>query len=1218
MALRIRGRSNKPNNLSTQPRKTDVVRSSGVTISTAPPPNLKAPARASSTVAVFPVRVGKPKPGNEQIDLSDLDLQNQQYKPTERHGISAYRSEIVAVTGFKPIYDGWSSTSTGQMLDNQEQLLAVRIETFVEFMLAVKKWNQDAYNKATESVRNGVDQNNEQVGRIIEAYRRFSASTTQAKSKFDIRNIPTSAYTTPQRMTMRDLFEASMQYDKSEFDSFSNTKLWLQMCQDLKSILENYSYGLMGSIDRNRISDKNPTVIDTSYDPFRFRVESLKSVSNASVPATFTSVLNGLPYLGTDRIKVLLHTLSKELRASKALGTDDALATSFRQRYAATVTPSLSPWQVMIGSSGPDIYTKSNAPAELSLVSFAQVPTGGESSTSIVLPFESKFVDSKLTQGNPSYAPGTSYYVDSVLDITKTSTPSFNTDPLVRFASGLSDSVAELTKNTSSLLQLADTKSVISPNGIVCRLNVALKNSTSGLLDVQNIDTSQGSILAVFKLANKDTQLKNRLFQWYLFAGVVSQSNQNSKTAFKILGNELGNTQSLSYVKKIAGIQVDLTSIESSLNRYHMYLEALAQDIEDRVFYLASGRPIPEFRSLIPDGTTTQTSYSPVSVLNLEALNADGRPVFLSEGYIKTTLMNCVKPSGSTNNLMKECMAMFGQIIDASCEDAKTVYLTENTTLTKLNGLSTSTLSLLLFEAFVCFADLYTPAQFGNSRYKTRLNLLVDIKKNKMTRAAIDSVIGVKAPPPNGTSVQIYQYIENLRLEQFLWGPEFPKIMTSLSDILDKVNNEQKTVQNFLHVFQVINRSITEAKQGMVNAFNNTTLQSFLEYVGGDTNILETIKNPSQTRGSVFLYEEMREHLANGQLINGFTPQLGVRSFVTPQEKTLMTVALSQPKYRIKADERLRVLTVGVPVGMSQTALSDRTTTNRSNLLLRNKQSDVVRIKVYKRDARYDDIVFYPQEWLVDLSLFFPQQSIVDSNPVFTETYEQLLSRISLVDYALPESTKAVTLSSMVTNEEYDFLTEQDKRRLFSTHVESKVLEDYLQLMTGMDISEPRFTVASTSTSVFNKELSTLVRSYMLSQRGVSLPQNLTFEEMLSPSNTSIPGDIKSVLRCLVYGTIDTDPKKSIYNHCVSSRLFERVYHLPVNTDVGWYVDLDMTTSTESGKRAIRQSFVQDMLIETPDTGSPTGVKVEFKPTDPQSDILFADFFVTMEPANLL
>lgn len=1228
MARRVLGTTNKPNRvISTQPTNNGVERAAG-SIATKPgkPPNKKptttSPAKTSSTIAVFPVTVGKkPSAVNEQLDLSDLDLQNQQFKPTERHGISAYRSEVVAVSGFKPIYDGWAPTSTGKMLDNQEQLLAVRTETLVEFMLAMKKWNQDAYDKATQSVKTDVDLSLEQVGRIIEAYRRFSASTTQAKAKFDIRNIPASAYTTPLRMTMRDLFEASMQYDKSEFDSFSNTKLWLQMCQDMKSVLENYSYSLLGSLDRNRFEDKNPIVIDTSYDAGRFRVDSLKGIGNASAPATFASIVNGLPNQGSDRVKVLLHTLSKELRSSKALGSDPSLATSFRQRYAATISPSLSPWQVMIGSSGPDIYTKSNAPAEMSLVSFAQVSTGIVDSTSIVLPFESKFVDSKLTQGNPSFTPGTSYYVDSVLDITRTTTPSFNTDPLVRFASGLSDSVSELTKNTYSILQLLDTKSVLSPTGLSTRMFTALKNSTSGLLDVQRIDTSQGATLAVFKLANTDTQLKNMLFQWFLFAGVVSQSNQNSKTAFKILGNELANTQSLSYVKRVAGIQVSLSNIGTETNRFHMYLSALAQDIEDRVFYLASGRPIPEFRSLIPDGTTTETTYSPVSVLNLDALSEDGRPVFLSEGYIKTTLMNCIKANASTNNLMKECMAVFAQVIDAACENAKTVYLEDNTTLTRLNGLSTSTLSMILFESFVCLADMFTPAQFGNSRYKTRLNLLVDIKRTKMLTAGIDSVTGNTPPPPAGTSVKIYQYVENLRLEQARWGPEYPKILTSLRDIMEKLVNEQKIVECFLHVFDVISRSITEAKQSMVNAFNNTTLTAFLGYVGGDTNVLETIKNPSQIRGSVFLYEEMREHLANDQLINGLTPQLGVRSFVTPQEKTLMTITLAQPKYRIKADERLRILTVGIPVGMSQTALSDRTTTRQSNLLLRNKQSDVVRIKVYKRDARYDDIVFYPQEWLVDLSLFFPQQSVIDSNPVFTEAYDQLLSRINLVDYALPESTKGVTLSSMATSDDYSFLTEEDRKRLFATHVESKVLEDYLQLMTGMDVSEPRFTVAGSSSaasSAFNKELSTLVRSYVLSQRGVNLPQSLTFEEMLSPSDTSVPGDIKSLLRCLVYGVIDTDPRKSIYQHCVSSRLFERVFHLPVNTDVGWFVDLDMTTSTESGKRAIRQSFVQDMLIETPDANSPKGVAVQFRATDPQSDILFADFFVTMEPANLL
>lgn len=1169
--------------------------------------------RRSSTIAVFPARVPKP-PAQDVQNISETSLVNGLFEGIEKNGISAFRPEVVAVTNFKPIYNGDPKlgflTPVGQLLDLQTQLLQVREATFIELLQSIESWNKTQFDTSMANATSVLQTEFQTVARTIEYYKRFITATQDSKAKFDLSNIPTSAYDSKNFMSLEDFAETTMQFDKTEQANFTNTKLYLQLCSDFRAVLENYSFSLLNLVDSDRINNTSPVNIDTTYttrDNFTFSIDSIRNSGNAAEPSLFAATLNSLPVDPSDRIKLITTLLSKEYRSSKNI-TKSNVSEILLQKYASSTTQ--SPYRALLGVPGATIFDKPSGNT-VTLSSLARVETGANNT--VVLPFEQKFIDQEQG-GTTTYVPGSSYYVDSVLTLTPGNT-SFNTQPLTSFSDAFF-SVASDTKTViEELLEIPVTEPTrLHPGAMIDGMFESVANAMSGLQAVQVIDVEQGTIIALLKLANTDTQLKNMMFQFVLFSAIVGLQNQDSKEVFKILGQELSTAAALSYVRKIAKLTVSLTNA-TELNTYSIYLEALAQDIEDRVFFLVAKRPIPSFRSLIPgaDGNpVTADRFSSVDVLNTPAPDMNRRVLFLKERRIKAVLMSCVRPSGTTTstNLFKEFFAVANELSRAASTNGNANYLLpDGSGKTRMNAITTSMQLLLLFEVFSSFAERYAFVKFGTSRYTTAVVLDVDVQSTKLVVEALKSIVKTPVPVALQKGVEAYQLQWRLQLEAAYKPPLYGQLRHTLSTIKTKVMNEDAVVANFLHVIDVFGKSIQGAKTTITTTFNSKTLQEFLSENSSST--LDVVRNPTQVRTSVFLFEQLREKIANSDNSNVVSSQ----RILSQQELRLLKTMLADAMYTREqhmADERLRILTVGMPAGLSKT-LSDRVTRGQATATstgFLNKQSDVVKINVYKRDARYSDIVFKPKSFLFDLSLFQSEQNIKDLEPKESETFQQLVERAELMDYQQPAVTKPVTWQSITTNPEYSFLTNTQKRELVANHIQSRQLANYMELITSMKLCEEAFVIDETITpgTSTTPSFDTLIRNYLASKQTSGAIPNENFASLLQ--NQSLLPDTQDSIRLATYGSLSFEPAL-LRQQIIQPKLFDRVFHIPVSTE-GYEVDLDLTVATESGKRALRQSFVQNQLIEV------SSNTVVFKSIDPQTDIVFADFFVTVEPVNLL
>lgn len=1187
------------------------------------------------------------------LDISEASVSNGQFEPVEKSGVSSFRPEIISVSNFIPVFYGDQSTYTeaGRLLSLQHQMLNVRKETLSKTFASMEEWNDNKTQQVIQKIKFDFEEELQRTHRTIEHFDKFINALETSKEGLDIKNVRTGLGLS--FISIENFFEKSLQFSKQRQKFFSNTKMYLQLCSDLRAVLENYSFGLLDLTDSDRTEDVDPVDIDNTYtikDGFTFSIDSIRSTvsaENASSSQIFTKTMNSLPQDSGDRIKLLITLLSKEYRVSKNLGTPTT-AKILSDKFSQANTG--NPFDNIIGIPGDTVFDLPVGPGSLSSLAHLAVSTN-----SIVLPFEKKYIDAQ-TQGK-TFIPGSSYFFDTIL--ATAGGQQFNTKPFVDYVDLASSITNDSISAINSLLELTSKQSEtsrVSPRILASSFLSSTKNSIQGIISSKSVNKDQATSVALFRLANSDTKLKNMIFQFAIFSGIATQTKEDNKKVFGRLAKELGTTSAISYARIVARLAVDLTDT-TKLGVLQSYLQTLAQDIEDRVFLLVSGREIPKRNTLTQTSqqSGTDNNYSSIDKLGYIDFNPDRRVVFLNEGDIKTILMSLMVPGTvASTTLFTEFLNMSNEISSGASVNGVEVFLVpDQSGRTRYNFLSTSMQLLLIFEVISSLANKYAFADFAKSRYQNKLVLDIDVKSNNFITSAIDTIIRTSIPKPPATPTSsptakgneafvsswnaMIQYaktgimpqqhntaptisrtnsippqVPGRLTEQTAPGPEHTELATGLQTIFTKITEEDKVISNFLTLFGQLVFQMKNAKTVLLNTFNAATIQSFLtENSLGD---LAIVRNPTQLRTASYLLSEFTELTTPTTTENNKSADSGYDSIIitdipTEQQLKSMLSLLKESSYGFssQADERLRIVTVGVPAGLSR-KLSDRldiTKIQKESFL--DRQSDVVKVNVYKRDARFDDIVFKPKTFLFDLSLFQTKQSVTNIEPRDGETFDLLLNRVSLTDFQNPKHKRAITTASILEDESYSFLTNAQRQQVIRNHFQSFLLEIYLSLMSNMKLREQTFLEAELleAGSGLNQTLVSLVKSYIQDQYQENLG-NASVQQILESQTIDL--GVQDIVRLIAYGSKAFEPL-SIRQEIVGSKLFDRVFHIPVTTE-GFEVDLELTSATESGRKALLKNFIQQKITETSDK------RLVFSNQSletAQAEVVFADFFVTVE-----
>lgn len=1255
----------------------------------------------------------KPTPqkfSEDTLDISETKIQNDNFVPVERDGISSFVPEILQITDFQPIWNKHviqkryfqDFSPAGRLIDVQYNTLLLRRETLNNLLVNLAESRRTRTNRRSTQGRNqreinfqidrferNINTELQRTGRTINYYKQFIDSAETIKTLLDLKNIPKASFDR-QYLTLEDFFQRRMQYNKEQYSIFSDTKIIQQLLADFKEIAENYSTNLLGLVDTDRVGDQSPVLLDTTYtlnDGFTFSIEQIRS-TDASINATersfFNTFLNSLPDNPDDRIKLLITVLSKEYRVSRGLGIP-SIRKQLNDVFASGDTG--SPFDNIIGVVGDNIFETPLGPE--SLLSMTTLTIDANTA---VLPFERKYVDSDDLK--KTYIPGSSFFIDSLLNV---SNNQFNTKPYEEYANQFSRKFNTANGVINNLFSLA-RESAISPSTMNDRFLASFRNSIENLTNISTINRDQAIIAAIFKLANTDNNLKSKLFQYCLLVGLATNNQADLKPIFRQLAAELSTINNFSEVQVTRGTT---PSLFGGLKTLRPFIERLASDIENRVLTLTT--PVPKFTSGItlranPQFTrlrirTSQrtASVSAFSRLSVTALKANETTINIDRFVIRRVLLSNIDPrSSSVSNFIREYVNLANDFAQAAAFNGEQKYLLPDLSgRTRYNFLSTSTQLLILFETLSSYVAKYSFATFSRSPSIFNSLITIDASKNEFIQDTIDDLIGEKSVSVIASSalttrlaraVPSVVYSRNAtatnpvvrpvsafssllrptrstvkrsgnstksssktmltsgilsrarnstertllqtnlssaflgtqalkRIGVTKFNPIFFKrisvnLRNTLIAIRNKVGTEDAIIGNILNILQALERRVREAKTRMLNIYNTRTLNAFLsENTLAD---LEIVKHPAQVRAAAFSIENFTNRTRNFGRIgqSNFTWFLDTE-IVQPETRTVLYSLLSENEYLLQnqADKRIKIISVGIPAGFSR-QLSDRIKQSAINAdTFKTKQIDVVSINVYKRDQRFDDIVFKPKTYLFDLSMFQDEDRINVTQPRENERFDSILNRVSVQDYENINSPRPTTYLDIARNEKYNFLTNDQKRSIIKNHTISSLFELYLRLLTGMRIEEESFPVNDIDPGTsLDQEFVDIVYSYIKDVLDIDIP-NLPIMEVIT--DPEVDDEAKDILRLFVFGDIVFEPQR-LRNQVTSPKLFDRIFHVPVNSEE-FEIDEDLTRETESGKLALEQSFVQVRLVRR-------GNKLFFRPKD-RNELIFEDYFVTIENA---
>lgn len=1231
------------------------------------------------------------KYSDDHLDVSQTRIVNSRFTPLEENGISSFRPEILQITDFMPAYKASSNdrhvrdySPAGNLLYTQYNSLWLRRDSLINLLKNLQQASNQSVFAIFENIRTKFRRELDRTDRTLRWLGQYTDQVEIIKNSMDLRSIPRSQFD-PMLLPLDDFYDRRMQFSKDKFNVFSDTKIILQLLSDFKSITENYSLNLLELNDVDRINDFNPISIDTTYtlnDGFTFNIEQIRSTNtpiNASNNSFFTGFLNSLPSNVDDRVKLLVTLLSKEYRVSRGLGIPQ------NQKKLQSVFGSSntgSPFDNIIGTVGNDIFTQPLGPN--SLASLFLQPINENAS---VLTFERKYVDSKDTK--KTYIPGSAFYIDSILEVQGTN---FNTQPFVNYADQFSNKFNEAKTIIANLFAINDNGTISSEVMINSVLN-SFRDSTNGTNDLKKLNKDQAVIAGIFNLANTDTDLKSKLFQYCLLVGLASNNIKDKKPIFQQLAKELVTIRNLEEVVVSKGANPNLLG---GVGILRPYIERLAGDIENRIISITT--PAPKYNSSLvlkasPDYTRFDLERSSRDItpsafqrLSLVPLTVNQSTVNLPRYTIRKILTSIVdnKTTSTNTNLIKEFVDLANAFALGAAVNGENVYLlSDQTGRTRFNFLSTSMQLLLLFEAFSSMTAKYAFSRFGRSRSIYNTFITIDAEKSNYVSKAITDITSLKLQL---IPIQVTKTAQNLvplnampRLEttrvsntstfsKFL-SPSFRTIarsgdstvntgqaakigssiaqITSLSErnlvqknidspflapktlgkigptkifdlslnrdtinlkntliaIQKKVKDEDTIIANILNIMSVFEQRIRDAKNKSVTFFNQKSLQEFLKE--NTIEELGLVRNSAQLETSAFIQREIKNRsrtLAAGKNNGPDLNFLVDNEIVLPEVNNALFSLLSEPEYLLgqNADIHTKIVSIGIPAGFSR-ELSDRVQQIEINKdTFKDKEFDVISIKLYKKDQRFEDLIFKPQNFLFDLSLFQEQDSLLVQTRS-DEVFEKIVMRNRLTDLESINNPQYRDIDSIINDEKYNFLNNDEKREIISNHTKSSLWELYIRLLTGMRVEESTFTtnVVAPGTTL-SQDFTNLVFAYLRNVLKKSLPTNSIPDLLLDPN---VDDETKDILRLITFGNVVFEPLV-IRNKVVSPKLFDRIFHFSFNSE-NFEIDSDKTFETESGKLTMQKSSVKERLVEE-------GGKLYLKPKD-RNELVFEDYFVVIE-----
>lgn len=457
------------------------------------------------------------------------------------------------------------------------------------------------------------------------------------------------------------------------------------------------------------------------------------------------------------------------------------------------------------------------------------------------------------------------------------------------------------------------------------------------------------------------------------------------------------------------------------------------------------------------------------------------------------------------------------------------------------------------------------------------------------------------------------------------------RLRDNLYLIRTKLSKENQIIVNFLWLLVMISQDLKNAKSKAVNYWNKNTLQNFLRF--GTFDDLRIIRDKSQVRVASYLNDDLltraRNSFANVDIVlegSNSSKNPIVSNIVRDEIKEALYSYLKEPEFQEsnQASSLVKIFSVGIPAEFIRNT-QDRIDYNNINQnAFKKKEAETITINVHKRDLRRPELVFKPQKFLFDLSLFQKESDVVDfAKPEPGKSHDQLLQAVMVTDFENVADTKRYSIRKPSRNSPgrviteqpiYDFLSSDEQIELIENHYQSFLLNTYIKMTTGMDISEGRFLISDKDPDeMIEANFEALMLSYIKDIQGENIPAGQSVQQLLN--NPAVNANVKDLIRSITSGQALVKPETE-KNRILRPKKFDRVFHFAVNID-DFEIDKKEMTKTEVGRAAFEKASLNNLFrTENRESDGENEERPIYFKKRTDRDIIFEDYFVTIETQN--
>jgi hypothetical protein len=279
------------------------------------------------------------------------------------------------------------------------------------------------------------------------------------------------------------------------------------------------------------------------------------------------------------------------------------------------------------------------------------------------------------------------------------------------------------------------------------------------------------------------------------------------------------------------------------------------------------------------------------------------------------------------------------------------------------------------------------------------------------------------------------------------------------------ISNEMIKMLNLtfsiLSTIQTLNKNITSTLNEL-ETFDQTIPNYLLRYLNNDEKKLSTLFKEPQLMLLLSTVEDVYQSYTGFSTEKADKSQLFIKKEETLPHSTKIVELLrnyfSNAQFRFNQGYNKQIISVGLPQGL----LKNLNEVLKSKKSKNAKHDDIFSILVYKMDLLNPFIIYKPKKFLFEASRFidrvYSDIANVDKNVAIYKTIPT--RNYSL--YADPNLIKEGNpyLGTDLSNafgDEYDFLSTEEKQQILANHSRSFLLENYLRLISGLNLNELTF-----------------------------------------------------------------------------------------------------------------------------------------------------------------